>query len=288
MSAPVQQTTAIAIATRRKRRSPFAPSWWVALAVLGVYVFFALFGPLFLPSPEAIDSANLLAPPSLQHLMGTDELGRDLFARIVQAGQLTMTMGAGAMLLSILIGAVWGMCAAAFGKVFDEILMRLADALIAIPVILFALVFVAALGASVPNLVIILGLLMAPTTARVVRSAVLGELVSEYVLGLRAVGASTSWILFREVLPNIRAVLLSQATLNVAVAVMAEAGLSFVGLGVQPPTATWGTLLKQGYNMLARDPFYAIFPALVIIVFIAALNVLGRQTQLALDARSSS
>jgi peptide/nickel transport system permease protein len=116
----------------------------------------------------------------------------------------------------------------------------------------------------------------------------MGELVAEYVLGLRAVGAGTTRILFREVLPNIRPVLLSQATLNIAAAVMAEAGLSFVGLGVQPPVATWGTLLKQGYNVLGRDPYYVVFPSLVIIVFIASLNVLGRETQKALDARTGT
>lgn len=287
MSTPVQHTTAIATA-RTRRRTRFGLAWWVCIVVLATYLFYAIVGPLFLPPAELIDAGSILAPPSWQHLMGTDELGRDLFSRIVQAGQLTMTMGVGAMLLSIVIGGVWGMCAAAFGGWIDDVLMRVADALIAIPVILFALVFVAALGASVPNLVVILGVLMAPTTARVVRSAVMGELVAEYVLGLRAVGAGTFRILFREVLPNARAVLLSQATLNVAVAVMAEAGLSFVGLGVQPPTATWGTLLKQGYNMLGRDPFYAVFPALVIIVFIASLNILGRQTQRVLDARSGA
>lgn len=287
MSAPVQQTTAIAIA-RKRRRSRFGVGWYVCLAVLALYAFYALFALFFLPSPDAINGQAVLAAPSPAHLMGTDELGRDLFARIVQAGQLTMTMGIGAMTLSILIGGIWGMVAAERGGWLDEVLMRLADALIAIPVILFALVFVAALGASVPNLIVILGVLMAPTTARIVRSAVLAELVDEYVVGLRAVGAGTSRILFREVLPNIRPVLLSQATLNIAVAVMAEAGLSFVGLGVQPPTATWGTLLKQGYSVLGRDPFYVIFPAVVIIVFIAALNILGRQTQQALGARSGS
>lgn len=275
---------------RRRRPSlpRFSSSAYGAFAALAILLFFVVFGPLFLPSADLIDSGNILAPPSFQHLMGTDELGRDLFARIVLAGRLTITMGLGAMALSVLLGGVWGMCAAAFRGWVDEVLMRLADAFIAIPVILFALVFVAAVGASVPNLVIILGMLMAPTTARVVRSAVLGELVSEYVVGLQAVGAGTLRILFREVLPNIRAVLLSQATLNIAVAVMAEAGLSFVGLGVQPPTATWGTLLKQGYTVLGRDPFYALFPAMMIIIFIAALNIIGRDTQRALDARSIS
>lgn len=266
----------------------FGVVWYCALAVLAIFLFFVLFGPFFLLSPRKINADSLLQPPSWEHLAGTDELGRDLFARIVEAGQLTMSIGVGAMLLSIFLGGIWGMLAAAFGGRIDEVLMRLADALIAIPVILFALVFVAALGASVPNLVVILGVLMAPTTARVVRSAVMGELVADYVLGLRAVGAGRLRILFREVLPNLRAVVFSQATLNVAVAVMAEAGLSFLGLGVQPPTSTWGTLLKQGYNALGREPSYALFPALVIIVFVAALNMLGRETQRTLDLRSSS
>jgi peptide/nickel transport system permease protein len=281
----------VAPATRVRRARPrgrFSVSWWVSASILMFFVLFAVFAPLWLPDPDLIDAKNILAPISWDHLMGTDEIGRDLLARITMAGRLTMSMGLGAMALSILIGGVWGMVAAAFRGWADEVLMRVADALIAIPVILFALVFVAALGASVPNLVIILGLLMAPTTARIIRSAVLGELVADYVLGLRAVGATTGRILFREVLPNIRGVLLAQATLNVATAVMVEAGLSFVGLGVQPPTATWGTILKQGYSVLARDPMYAVFPALVIVTFIAALNVFSRQTQRSLISRSSS
>lgn len=278
----------VAPVRRARPRGRFSVSWWVSSSILMFFVLFAVFAPLWLPDPDLIDATNILAPVSWDHLMGTDEIGRDLLARITMAGRLTMSMGLGAMALSILIGGVWGMVAAAFRGWADEVLMRVADALIAIPVILFALVFVAALGASVPNLVIILGLLMAPTTARIIRSAVLGELVADYVLGLRAVGATTGRILFREVLPNIRGVLLAQATLNVATAVMVEAGLSFVGLGVQPPTATWGTILKQGYSVLARDPMYAVFPALVIVTFIAALNVFSRQTQRSLISRSSS
>ncbi len=282
------EITPVAPVRRSRARSRFSTSWWVSASILVFFVVFAIVAPLWLPDPDLIDAKNILAPIGPGHLMGTDEIGRDLLARITVAGRLTMTMGLGAMALSILIGGVWGMVAAAFRGWADEVLMRVADALIAIPVILFALVFVAALGASVPNLVIILGLLMAPTTARIIRSAVLGELVADYVLGLRAVGATTGRILFREVLPNIRGVLLAQATLNVATAVMVEAGLSFVGLGVQPPTATWGTILKQGYSVLARDPMYAVFPALVIIVFIAALNVFSRQTQRSLISRSTS
>lgn len=273
---------------RPRRRERLSLAWYVSGGVLLAIIAWVVVAPLWLPNPEQIDATNLFAPPSLDHLLGTDEIGRDLLARITVAGRLTLSMGFGAMALSILIGGVWGMLAAAFGGWLDEVLMRLADALIAIPVILFALVFVAALGASVLNLVVILGVLMSPTTARIIRSAVLGELVGDYVLGLRAVGATTGRILFREVLPNVRAVLLAQATLNVATAVMVEAGLSFVGLGVQPPTATWGTMLKQGYSYLTRDPLYAVFPALVIITFIAALNVFSRQTQHTLSVRSTS
>jgi peptide/nickel transport system permease protein len=282
----------VEFATGRARTRPlpkfrsFSTAWYVAAAVLAFFVFLAFFGPLFLQPASAIDPGNLLAAPSLGHPLGTDEVGRDLLSRIANAGRLTLTMGLGAMALAVILGGIWGMCAAAFGGWLDEILMRLADALIAIPVILFALVFVAALGATVPNLIVILGILMAPTTARIVRSAVLGELVADYVLGLRAVGTGTGRILFLEVLPNIRAVVLAQATLNIATAVMVEAGLSFVGLGVQPPDATWGTILKQGYSSMTRDPTYVIFPALAIIAFIASLNVLSKETQRMLNQRS--
>lgn len=255
------------------------PAAVISAAVLAVLVFASAFAPLLFGSPTAIDVTQPLKGPSAQHWLGTDELGRDLLARIADAGRLSLGLGVGATVIALVVGAAWGLAAASMGGWLDEVLMRIVDAALAIPAILFALVCVAAFGAEIVSLTIIVGMLMTPLSARVMRSAVLSELRTDYVRGLTAVGASRLHILSREVLPNALPALLAQTTLNVATAIMLEASLSFLGLGVQPPSASWGTLLAGGYAQLIQAPWYPLFPALAILLAIASLNVLGGQLQ---------
>ncbi|QFU88682.1 ABC transporter permease [Amycolatopsis sp. YIM 10] len=266
------------------RRLLARPGAIVALAVLGVFVLLSLLAPLLLPDPAEINARNRFAAPGWPHLFGTDELGRDLLSRIAHAGQFSLGFAAGATLVAMVIGVAWGLLAAAGSTWLDEILMRVAEAALAIPIVLFALVFVAAFGSATPSMIIVTGLLMSPLTARIARSAVLAELESEYVRGLDAVGVPRLRILFAEVLPNAVPALLAQASLNLATALMLEATLSFVGLGVQPPDASWGTLLKTGYDKLYESIWYPLPPALVLIVAIGALNALGDQLQRVLRA----
>ncbi|MGC7100249.1 ABC transporter permease [Amycolatopsis lurida] len=266
------------------RRLLVRPGAIVALAVLGVFVLLSLLAPLVLPDPAEINARNRFAAPGWPHLFGTDELGRDLLSRIAHAGQLSLGFAAGATLVAMVIGVAWGLLAAAGSTWLDEILMRVAEAALAIPIVLFALVFVAAFGSATPSMIIVTGLLMSPLTARIARSAVLAELESEYVRGLDAVGVPQLRILFAEVLPNAVPALLAQASLNLATALMLEATLSFVGLGVQPPDASWGTLLKTGYDKLYESIWYPLLPALVLIAAIGALNALGDQLQRVLRA----
>ncbi|WP_419992574.1 ABC transporter permease [Streptomyces boninensis] len=261
---------------RRYLRQPAAVA---GLALFALLVLLSLVGPLVLPSGTHIDPAHRFAAPSGGHWFGTDELGRDVLARVAAAGRLSLGIAIGATAVSFVAGAAWGLAAAATRGWADDVLMRIADAAMAIPIILFALVFVAALGTTVPVLLIVTGLLMAPLTARVARSAVLAELESDYVRALTAVGVPKRRIMAREVLPNASPALLAQASLNLATSLMVEASLSFVGLGVQPPDASWGTLLQAGYAKLFQSIWYPLMPALVILAAIAALNTIGDQLQ---------
>lgn len=249
------------------------------MLVLLMLVIFAVFGRQIFGSPTTIDVNDILHGPTGAHWLGTDELGRDLLARIAYAGRLSLGLGGCATALSLVVAAMWGLAAASAGGWLDEVLMRLADAALAIPAILFALVCVAGFGASLASLTVIVGLLMTPLSARVMRSAVLAELRTDYVRGLTAVGMPRTRILWYEVLPNALPSLMAQATLNIATAMMLEASLSFLGLGVQPPSASWGTLLANGYNQLIEAPYYPIFPACAILLAIGSLNVLGSNLQ---------
>lgn len=237
--------------------------------------------------PTTIDFAHFFAPPSRDHLFGTDELGRDLFSRVLYGGRTSMLVAFAATLIAMALGVVWGFASALREGWIGEILMRVADTMMAMPVILLGLVLVAAFGASTASMMVILGLLFAPATARIARSALLGELRSEYYLAALSVGASRARIVARELLPNTMPVLMARATLVMAEVIFVEASLSFVGLGVQPPDTSWGTLLQQGYANLYRSYAYPIFPGIVILVAVLALNTLGDNVQKVLDPSRS-
>ncbi|ADB48550.1 ABC transporter permease [Conexibacter woesei] len=262
-----------------RRRSPRRRSavTVAALAVLGLIVLLCAVGPLLADDPSTIDNANRFAGPGTANWFGTDELGRDLFARVVDGGRISLGIAAGATVVSMLLGALWGFAAALGRGLLDELLMRLADVTMAIPQLLFALVFVAAFGATTAGLALIVGVLLTPVTARMIRSAVLSELQSDYTQAAVAYGATRSRLVLREVLPNISAPLGVQAAINAANAIVLEAALSFVGLGVQPPEASWGTLLQQGYQKMYQSTTGVIFPALAIFLTIWMLNLLADQ-----------
>lgn len=257
-----------------RRSSAMTASVVVVLALIAVpCVLASILAPY---DPTAL-SSDRFAAPGVPHLFGTDELGRDLLSRILYGGRLTILIALGATLVAIVAGTLWGMLAAVTRGYVDEVLMRLADAAMAVPQLLFALVFVAAFGADPARLVLIVGILLTPTTARLVRSAALTELESEYAAAARAYGATTWDLLFHEVLPNLRGPVAVQTTINVANAVILEAALSFVGLGLQPPMASLGSLVQQGYRNMYQSTGYVLFPMVVIFVLIWMLNVLADQ-----------
>lgn len=269
-------TVSLALRARApRRRLPVAS--WISLSVLALIVLMSVLAPLVAPYDPAQQSPDRFATPSLAHLFGTDELGRDLFSRVLYGGQLTIFIAGGATLVAMVLGIAWGMVAAFTRGIVDEILMRLADTVMAIPQILFALVFISAFGADPVKLAIIVGILLTPTTARLVRSAVISELQEDYFTAAVAFGSKRSRLLFSEVLPNARGPIVVQAAINAANAILLEASMSFVGLGIAPPEATWGTLVQQGYQKMYQSIGYVLFPALFIFVTIWLLNVLADQ-----------
>jgi ABC-type dipeptide/oligopeptide/nickel transport system permease subunit len=272
----------VELAERRSRRlrSPRKPGAVLAGSVLAVIVLAVVAAPLLTAyGPFTIDPVNAFGLPSSAHWFGTDELGRDLFSRMLYGGRVTLGAAAGATALSMVIGVVWGFAAALGLPLFDEVLMRIADVAMAIPQILFGLVFIAAFGTSLVNLVVVVGILLSPTSARLVRSVVLAEREADYVRAAVAFGATRRSIAASEIFPNTISHLSVLAAINMANALLLEAAFSFVGLGVQPPRASWGTILQQGYANIYYAFYYAAFPAGAIVLVLLLLNVLARSLQ---------
>jgi peptide/nickel transport system permease protein len=264
------------------------PAAVVSAIVVCLIVVATVGAPLVAPySPTISDYTKLFAGPSWSHPLGTDEIGRDMLSRILYGGRTSLTVAAFATVVSMIVGVTWGFVAALREGWIGETLMRIADAAMGMPVILLGLVLVAAFGASTQSLVLILGALFAPATARLSRATLLAELRSEYHLAAVSVGATRRRIVVTELLPNTIPVLLARATLVAAEAIFVEASLSFVGLGIQPPDASWGTLLQQGYTNLYRSYWYPIFPGVVILIAVLALNTLGDNLQRVLDPSRS-
>jgi ABC-type dipeptide/oligopeptide/nickel transport system permease subunit len=279
LEAPARQVRDHVLARLARR-----PAALLSAAVVVLLVLATAGAPLVAPyAPTATDYAHLFAAPTWAHPFGTDELGRDLLTRICYGGRTSLLVAAFATAISMVVGVAWGFVAALREGWIGELLMRAADAAMGMPVILLGLVLVAAFGASTTSLIVILGVLFAPATARLARSTLLAELRAEYYLAAVSVGATRTRIVATELLPNTLPVLLARATLVVADAIFVEASLSFVGLGVQPPDASWGTLLQQGYTNLYRAYTYPIFPGLVILLAVLALNTLGDNLQRVLD-----
>lgn len=257
----------------RPTRGARLPASLIAFAAIVAAI---VVGPVLWPhSPTLLDNANAFAAPSWDHWLGTDEVGRDMFSRVLAGGRLSLGVAAGAVVVALLVGTAWGAVAAVRRGFVDNLLMRTADVGMAVPQILFALLCVASFGASLVSLVVIIGLILAPSTARMARATVLQELHLDYASAAIAYGASKPRLLFTEVLPNAWPGLAAQAVINVASAMILEASLSFVGLGVQPPTMSWGVLLQQGYGHIYTYPIYAIAPAVAVLVTVLCLNLLA-------------
>lgn len=260
----------------------------LGLVILIILVLCALFADVIADYETKVIAQNLserLQGPSAEHWFGTDEFGRDIFARLVHGARVSLRVGLISVTVSLVIGGALGAFAGYYGGRVDNIIMRIMDIFLAVPSILLAITIVAALGTSLVNVMLAIGISGVPNYARIVRAAVMGVKDQEFVESARAVGASSTTIIFREIIPNCMAPVIVQATLSVAGAILSTASLSFIGLGVQPPDPEWGAMLSSGRNFLRDAVHLTLFPGLAIVVTILSLNLLGDGLRDALDPR---
>jgi peptide/nickel transport system permease protein len=293
-------TKSVAVRVAVGMRSPEKSQWQMASerfrahrpAVLGVLVLAALAlfsaaAPLISPyDPDKTQLLLIYDPPSLAHPFGTDDLGRDLATRILYGGRVSLSIGLLAVTVAVSIGTLVGVAAGYYGGLTDSILMRFVDMMYSFPrlflLILFGVFFK---GMTIGVIVLVLGVLSWMTTSRLVRASFLSLKEREFVEAARSVGASDARIIFRHILPNSLAPIIVAATLGVAAAIIAESTLSFLGLGIQPPTSSWGNMLNHATTDMDKAPWIAIFPGLFIFLAVVSINFIGDGLRDALDPR---
>ena len=258
----------------------------VSLAIIVLAVGTALFAAALAPeNPTKAQLTQTLRAPSLAHPMGTDDLGRDVLSRIIYGARASLIAGVVATGIALLIGTALGIISGYALGMVDTVVSRVMDALLAFPGLILALAITAALGPSLVNAMIAIGIVGIPRFARLARAQVLAVREREYVEAVRALGASNARILLRHIAPNILTPVIIQTSLSVAFAILTEASLSFLGLGVQPPTPSWGFMLNQGRDYIAQAPWLAVFPGIAIFLVVMAFNLLGDAIRDALDPR---
>ncbi len=256
------------------------------LVILLVVILLALFGRWIAPyGANDIDVVNALQPPSGAHLFGTDELGRDVFSRVVLSARISLMVGLVAVGIALVVGVAVGLVAGFFGGWLDTVIMRSADVLFAFPILLLAMAIVAVLGPGLTTAMIAIGVVYTPIFARVVRGPVLALKEREFVEAARALGAGAPRIVGRHILPNLLSVLIVQASIALSWAVLTEAALSFLGLSAQPPAPSWGVMLNEGRQNLELAPHLAVFPGLAIMLAVLGFNLLGDGLRDVLDPR---
>ena len=258
------------------------------LIIFALMVFMAIFADFIVDyETEAIkqNMQNRFSPPSKEHFFGTDNFGRDVFARIVFGARISLFVGIITVGISLFFGVLIGATAGYFGGKVDNILMRIMDVFLAIPQMLMAIAVVAALGTDMFNLLIALSVSQIPRFARIVRSSILTVKGQDYIEAARACGTSNSRIIIKHILPNAIGPITVQATLNVAITILVISALSFVGLGVQPPTPEWGSMMADSKSQLRYHPYLVIIPGIFIGLTVMSLNLIGDGLRDALDPR---
>ena len=279
----------------RKRRSPFvdvllrlskSPLAMFGLAIIFVLVFCAVFAEVIAPySPIKQDLMHMFETPSSEHWLGTDEFGRDIMSRLIYGARVSLQVGFIAVGIALVTGGMLGAISGYYSGRLDNCIMRIMDVLLSIPQTLLAIAIVAALGPSLMNLMIAVGISAVPTYARIVRGSVLSIRNMEFIEAARAAGSSDLRIILRHIIPNSMAPIIVQSTLGVASAILNAAGLSFIGLGIQPPNPEWGAMLSGGRQYIRDFPHMTLYPGLAIMLTILALNFLGDGLRDALDPK---
>ena len=258
----------------------------VGLIMLLLLFFAAVFAPLIAPyDPVKPDLLHRLKGPSWEHIMGTDELGRDIFSRSLYGARISMTVGLIAVSISCVAGCILGAIAGYYGGVLDNVIMRGADILMAIPSILLNISIVAALGSGLQNVMIAIGISSIPGYCRIMRASILSLRNQEFVEAARAAGAGSISIIYHHILPNCLAPLIVQATLRIGAAILSCASMSFIGLGIVPPTPEWGAMLSSGREFLRDAPHLTTFPGVAIMFAVFAMNLMGDGLRDALDPK---
>jgi peptide/nickel transport system permease protein len=264
-----------------KRRAAIA-----GLAIVVFFVLVAVTAPLISPyDPLATSWSAVRKPPTTAHLFGTDDIGRDVLARIIWGSRASLLAGLVSVMLALAVGVPIGLFSGYAGGALDGTIMRLIDAMLAIPFLILAIALAAFLGPSLTNAMIAIGVTQMPVFARLTRAQVLSVKHEDYIEAARAVGNPQYRIVLRHIFPNIVPPLLVQATLATAMAIIAEASLSFLGLGQQPPSPSWGSMLNTAKNFMAQAPWMAIWPGLAIFSLVLSLNLFGDGLRDALDPR---
>ena len=249
------------------------------------FVLLAFLGPLFTPDRLETDLTKIYQPPSLEHPFGTDDLGRDILSRVILGAAVSLRVGFLAVAIALLVGSVIGLLAGFYGRWVDDVLMRFMDVLFAFPAVLLAIAVLAVRGPGSGNTALAIGIVYVPIFARVTRASVLGVREEVYVRASRSVGASDFRLLTRHVLPNAAPPIIVQTSISLAFAVLAEAALSFLGLGTQPPNPSWGLMLAEGRGFIDIAWWLAFFPGMAIFVTVLCFNLLGDGLRDVLDPR---
>lgn len=260
----------------RRRRTWRDPGLIIGGLIVATMILTALLAEAVAPyGPREMNFHRSLEPPSADHWLGTDELGRDLLSRLIFGARASLAVGVGSALMAAVLGTSIGVAAAYVGGRLDTLLMRVMDVFFAFPAILLALTLVVVLGTNLRNIILALGIIYMPQFARVSRASTLSVRGEPYIEAARAVGSRDLRLIARHLLPNIASPVIVQTTVCVAFAILAEAGLSFVGLGIQPPDPSWGAMLNTGKIYLEQLPHLTVFPGLFIMLAVLGFNLLG-------------
>ena len=281
---PAASATARAHPLRRLVRRPFAA---FALAIIAAFIALAVFAPLVAPyDPLATSWGAIRKPPNIEHWFGTDDIGRDVASRVIFGARASLLAGVVSVLISLSIGIPVGLIAGYAGGKVDMLISRVTDAVLACPFLILAIALAAFLGPSLTNAMIAIGISATPVFVRLTRGQTLAIKAEDFVLAARAIGNPPWRIALRHVLPNAVPALIVQATLAIAAAVIAEASLSFLGLGQQPPAPSWGSMLNTAKNYIDNAPWMAIWPGLSIFLLVLSFNLVGDGLRDALDPHS--
>lgn len=286
---PLQvEAAAVDASSPVKKRRKLGVFFWLSLGWVGGVIFLAIFANLLpLPDPN-FPGAEANLNPSLHHLLGTDSLGRDMFSRVVFAGRVSLTVGFASIAIGLLIGGSMGVIAGYYRGRVDKILMAIADVMLAFPALVFALAIVTFLGQNLRNVTIAIAVISIPGIARIVRASTLSFAQRDFVMAARTLGAKNSRIILREILPNVAIPIGSFSFIAIALAIVGEGGLAFLGLSVPAPTATWGGMINDGRSFLQEQPALSLIPSAVLFTTVLALNFAGDALRSRFDKKDVS